>query len=33
MSIHVIEEEFEDAKVVIRIRKSKNSQYNGEQKR
>jgi hypothetical protein len=29
MSIHVIEE---DAKGVIRIRKSKNSQHNGEQK-
>jgi len=33
MSIHVIEEEFEDARGVIRIRKSKNSQHNGEQKR
>jgi hypothetical protein len=33
MSIHVIEEELEDAKGVIRIRKLKNSQHNGEQKR
>jgi hypothetical protein len=33
MSIHVIEEEFEDAKGVIRIRKSKNSQRNGDHKK
>jgi hypothetical protein len=33
MSIHVIEEEFADTKGVIRIRKSKNSQRNGDQKK
>jgi hypothetical protein len=32
LSIHVIEEEFEDARGVITIRKSKNIQHNGDQK-
>ena len=33
MSIHVIEEVFADTKGVIRIRKSKNSQRNGDHKK
>jgi len=33
ISIHVIEEEFEDTTGVIRIRKSKNSHHNGDEKK
>ena len=33
MSMDVIEEELEDTKGVIRIRKSKNSHHNGDQKK
>ena len=33
MSMDIIEEELEDTKGVIRIRKSKNSHHNGDQKK